>query len=174
MDDLRLELSDYNEQKPISLVALLKRDKNKELEMYQMQDSNEETKNNQILLVKRINITFDNQECQMLNFTNITNFNKLKMEEERCKLLQTLNTSIHHEMLTPLSTNVMISDRLMRLVETEQQKQMVKLISTCSNLALFHANDLLDYKIIQNGNFTSSYTSESITDTIVQTIELTQ
>ena len=36
MDDLRLELSDYNEQKPISLIALLKRDKNKEVEMYQM------------------------------------------------------------------------------------------------------------------------------------------
>ena len=110
----------------------------------------------------------------MLNFTNITNFHKLKMEEERCKLLQTLNTSIHHEMITPLSTNVMITERLMNSVETKQQKQMVKLISTCSYLALFHANDLLDYKIIQNGSFTSIYTSESITDTILQTIELTE
>ena len=122
------------------------------------------------MLVKRINITFDNQECQMLNFTNITNFHKLKKEEETTKLLKALNTSVHHEMLTPLSTNVMIADRLKNSAESEQQKKMIMLIQTCSNLALFHANDLLDYRIIQNGSFSSTLTSESIAETIQQTI----
>ena len=84
----------------------------------------------------------------MLNFTNITTFHKYKKEEEKSKLLQALNTSIHHEMLAPLGTNVMIADRLFEAMESEQHKQMVKLVQTCSNLALFHANDLLDYKII--------------------------
>ena len=84
----------------------------------------------------------------MLNFTNITTFHEFKKEQEKSKLLQALNTSIHHEMLTPLGTNVMIADRLMDSVESKSQLHMVKLISTCSNLALFHANDLLDYKII--------------------------
>ena len=108
----------------------------------------------------------------MLHFTNITTFHKLKKEEERCKLLQALNASIHHEMLTPLGTNVMIADRLLNTVESNQQKRMVQLILTCSNLALFHANDLLDHKIIQNGSFSSIYTSESITKTIQQSIQL--
>lgn len=84
----------------------------------------------------------------MLNFTNITTFHKYKKEEEKSKLLQALNTSIHHEMVAPLGTNVMIADRLFEAMESEKHKQMVKLVQTCSNLALFHANDLLDYKII--------------------------
>ena len=142
--------------------------------MYRMQDEGEEQAEDQILLVKRINITFDNQECQMLNFTNITNFHKLKKEEETTKLLKALNTSVHHEMLTPLSTNVMIADRLKNSAESEQQKKMIMLIQTCSNLALFHANDLLDYRIIQNGSFSSTLTSESIAETIQQTIQLIQ
>ena len=49
---------------------------------------------------------------------------------------------------------------------------MIRLILTCSKLALFHANDLLDYKIIQNGSFTSTYTSESIIDTIKESVQL--
>ena len=128
--------------------------------------------NQQIFLVKRINILFDDNDCQMLNFTNITTFHKYKKEQEKSKLLQALNTSIHHEMLVPLGTNVMIADRLLEAMESEQHKQMAKLVQTCSNLALFHANDLLDYKIIQHGNFTPTYTTESIAETIQQTILL--
>ena len=52
----------------------------------------------------------------MLAFTNITSFYKFKKEEERSKLLLALNMSIHHEMLTPLGTNVMLADRLMNTV----------------------------------------------------------
>ena len=41
----------------------------------------------QILLVKRKNIYFGDQECHMFNFTNITTFFKFKKEQERCLLL---------------------------------------------------------------------------------------
>ena len=75
-------------------------------------------------------------------------------------------------MLAPLGTNVMLADRLMNYVTSKQQKDMIRLILTCSKLALFHANDLLDYKIIQNGSFTSTYTSESIIDTIKESVQL--
>ena len=81
--------------------------------MYKMQDSERIDQNSQILLVKRVDITFDDQECQMLTFTNITSLHQFKKEQEKSRLLQALNTSIHHEMLAPLSTNVMIAERLM-------------------------------------------------------------
>ena len=61
----------------------------------------------------------------MLAFTNITSFYKFKKEEERSKLLLALNMSIHHEMLTPLGTNVMLADRLMNTVQSKQEKHMV-------------------------------------------------
>ena len=96
--------------------------------MYKMLDSNGNIDDHQILLVKRINILFDDNDCQMLNFTNITAFHKYKKEEEKSKLLQALNTTIHHEMLAPLGTNVMIADRLIRAIESEQHREMVKLV----------------------------------------------
>ena len=154
----------------ISFSNLLEREKVSGVEMYKMLDPGGEAENHKILLVKRISITFDEDECQMLNFTNITTFHKFKREEEKSRLLQALNTSIHHEMLGPLGTSVMIADRLMAAVDREEHKQMVKLVQTCSNLALFHANDLLDYKVIQHGSFTPTYTNESIAETIHQTI----
>ena len=49
---------------------------------------------------------------------------------------------------------------------------MVQLILTSSNLALFHANDLLDYNIIKTGFFSSSYSPESITKTVNQIVDI--
>ena len=142
------------------------------MELYKMLDLEESSEEYQILLVKRMSVTFDDTECQMLNFTNITSFHKFKQEEQKSKLLQALNTTIHHEMLSPLTTNVMIADRLLKTVEKEQHLQLIRLIMTCSNLALFHANDLLDYKIIQNGSFQPTFTSESVVEAILQTIQI--
>ena len=48
-------------------------------------------------------------------------------------------------MLTPLGTNVIMAERLNDIVQTAKQKEIVKLIINSSNLALFHANDLLDF-----------------------------
>ena len=64
----------------MSLRALLNRDEVKGVEIYKMLDTTNDKTNNQILLVKRINITFENQECLMLNFTNITTLRKLQKE----------------------------------------------------------------------------------------------
>lgn len=77
-----------------------------------------------------------------------------------------MNTSIHHELLSPLSTNVIIAKALLKKIQHEEEQKMVQLILTSSNLALFHANDLLDYNIIKTGFFSSSYSPESITKTV--------
>ena len=82
--------------------------------MYKMQDAERVDQNSQILLVKRVDITFDDQECQMLTFVNITSLHQFKKEQEKSRILQALNTSLHHEMLAPLGTNVMIAERLMK------------------------------------------------------------
>ena len=47
-----------------------------------MNGSEELFRDDQILLLKRTNIYFEDQECIMLNFTNITTFYKLKKEQE--------------------------------------------------------------------------------------------
>ena len=64
--------TDPDEQRPISLQTVLSRNHIKGEEMYKMQDAERVDQNSQILLVKRVDITFDDQECQMLTFVNIT------------------------------------------------------------------------------------------------------
>ena len=61
-----------------------------------------------------MNITFNNKECQVLNFTDITTQKRLKLEEEKSRMLTILNTTVHHEMLGPLTANVDLSERLIR------------------------------------------------------------
>ena len=50
----------------------------------------------------------------MLQFTDIGAENKLKKEQEKNKMLQMLNATVHHEMLSPLKSNVILANRLLR------------------------------------------------------------
>ena len=61
-----------------------------------------------------MDMIFNEQECQVLNFADITAYKRLKQEEEMNRLLKLLNTSVHHEMLAPLKANVDIAERLIK------------------------------------------------------------
>ena len=82
---------------------------------------------------------------------------------ENHELLKTLNTTVHHEMITPLSANVDICQRLLRkLNDNEQVKRLVQIMLVSSQMVMMHANDLLDSRIIENGSFVPNLTSGSI------------
>ena len=57
----------------------------------------------------------------MINFSDITAYKRLEQEKEMNRLLKTLNTSVHHEMLTPLKANVDIAKRMINLLKTNPQ-----------------------------------------------------
>ena len=61
-----------------------------------------------------MDMIFNEQECQVLNFADITAYKRLKQEEEMNRLLKLLNASVHHEMLAPLKANVDIAERLIK------------------------------------------------------------
>ena len=63
-----------------------------------------------------MDLIFNDTECQVLNFADITAFKRLKQEEESNRLLKMLNTSVHHEMIAPLKANINISERLIKLL----------------------------------------------------------
>ena len=50
-------------------------------------------------------MTFDEQECVIVNFTDITAYVNLKEQQESLNLLKTLNFQVHHEMIVPLKVN---------------------------------------------------------------------
>ena len=58
------------------------------------------------IIVKRMDLLFNDKECQLLSFADITTYKRLKQEEETNRLLKMLMTSVSHEMLAPLKANV--------------------------------------------------------------------
>ena len=69
---------------------------------------------------------------------------KLKHEEEKTKLMTTLYSSVHHEMIGPLKCNEEAAVRLIRGLKDDQLREQAQLILICSKQLNLHANDLLD------------------------------
>ena len=79
-------------------------------------------------------------------------------------MLKMLNATIHHEMLSPLKSNVILSKRLLDETDLNQQrvKQMIRTLSVSSELLLHHCNDLLDYHMMGKGCFRKHLSTASI------------
>ena len=73
-------------------------------------------------------MTFNDVECQVLNFNDITSYKRLEEEEEMSRLLKTLNASVHHEMIGPLKTSVDICKRLVEKLPNKEEKRMVQTV----------------------------------------------
>lgn len=58
------------------------------------------------LIVERNEMLIEERECQVVNFIDITAYKRLEREKENYELLKNLNTTVHHEMLAPLRTNI--------------------------------------------------------------------
>ena len=107
------------------------------------------------ILVKRLKIIYNDSECSALQFTDITANQNLRKEKERSKMLEMLNATVHHEMLSPLKSNVILSKRLLKetTLGNQKVKDMIKTLYVSSELLLHHSSDLLDFRIIKNGDF---------------------
>ena len=85
-----------------------------------------------------------------------------------------LNVYVHHEMLAPLKSNVIISRRLIEdsSLNALRAKGMLQTLLVSSQLQLYHCNDLLDYHIIENGGFEPHYSTNSIKQAVLDIIDL--
>ena len=124
-------------------------------------------------MLRRMNISFNESECQVINFTDITAQKNLIHEQAKSKMLSMLNTSVHHEMLGPLKTNVILTDHLCKELKKDPRLlEMAKTVNVSSRLVLLHANDLLDQRIIQNNAFEPFYERRSVEQSAMQIIQL--
>ena len=88
-------------------------------------------------------MSFNDEECQVLNFRDITPLKRLKQEQETSDLIKSLSTSVHHEMIGPLRSNVQFAQQLIDHISQPQLRKKAELILITSKLVLFHADDLL-------------------------------
>ena len=92
-----------------------------------------------------MDFTFDDQECQIINITDLSAFVKLKKQEDTTNFLKTLNASVHHEMVTPIKTTIDIAQRLLKkLQKYPQERKMIETILLSSQFILLHTHDFLD------------------------------
>ena len=86
-----------------------------------------------------------------------------------------MNTQVHHEMLTPLKSNTILLEQLLKdMVDKRfvKQREILQTIYVSSKLLLMHTNDLLDQKIIQNGRFVPNMTKQVLSQSIMKTVQL--
>ena len=86
--------------------------------------------------------------------------------------MKTLNTTVHHEMIAPLRTNVQICQKLLIQLKSSSETQLVGLMLVASQMILMHANDLLDWRIIENGSFVANITINPICCALKEMIDL--
>ena len=93
----------------------------------------------------------------MLSFEDISPIKKLKKEEQKGRLMSTLYSMVHHEMIGPLKSAEEASMRLIRKLKDNDFRKQAQIILICSKQVLLHANDLLDQKLLENGRFYPVY-----------------
>ena len=125
------------------------------------------------LMTKRTDLSIDDKECRVINFTDISAYKMLEQQQETNKILKALNASVHHEMLAPLKCNVDLCKILIKKLQNNKQElQMVKVVLISSQMVMLHANDMLDQRIIEEGCFVPNYTVGSVPQAINEIIEL--
>ena len=100
--------------------------------------------NDLTLVVKRTNLIFNDKECLVLNFSDITALKLLRSEEQKSKLMSNLYSSVHHEMLGPLKSNEEAVQALMSHLTDPLLINLAHISLLCTKQVLLHANDLLD------------------------------
>lgn len=77
-------------------------------------------------------------------------------------------------MLGPLKSNVEFAETLCNHLKSTTLRKKAQLIAISSKMVLFHANDLLDLRFLQTGNFTPSFYLGSPSQAIREIVNLIQ
>ena len=64
---------------------------------------------NKVVYLKRTDMIYNNTNCQVLNFLDMTSHYSLERSKEKYRLMKLLNTTVHHEMIAPLKAQEDIS-----------------------------------------------------------------
>ena len=117
-------------------------------------------------------MVFNNIDCAVINLTDMTSYLSLERQKEKLRLIKLLNTTIHHEMVAPLKAQMDISNCILENSTDQKNRQMAKTINVSSQMLLLHTQDLLDQRIIDNGNFSPNFTLEPVQTVIAEIVNM--
>jgi K+-sensing histidine kinase KdpD len=79
---------------------------------------------------------FNQEECKVATFIDVTEIQKFAKIEADNKLLQMLTSSVTHEMVTPLKCMVSFSETVVKALADSPKRYEAELIMTTSKLLL--------------------------------------
>ena len=123
-------------------------------------------------MVHRSALSFNDEECEVLNFTDLSTFYHLEQEKETNRLLKMLTASVSHEMLAPLGATIEIAEILLEHIENERQRRMLQMIITSSRLVFCHSNDLLDYNLLEHGKLVPNLEVAALETVLLEILEI--
>ena len=60
-------------------------------------------------IVKRLDLTFNDKDCQLITFTDITALRNLEKAKKMTQMLKIMNRAVSHELLAPLASTVQLA-----------------------------------------------------------------
>ena len=83
----------------------------------------DDTYDDRTLIVTRTKLSFNDRDCAVLSFQDITDIKRLKSEEGKNKLMSALYSSVHHEMIGPLKINENSALTLIRSLKDQKLRE---------------------------------------------------
>ena len=119
-----------------------------------------------------MDLNFNHKECQVVNFTDVTLFYRLKQEKKTTHQLKTLTASVSHEMIAPLNGTIKMAEMLMIYQTQDRPKNMLNMIINASRLVMCHSNDLLDYNVLDRGTLVENLVMTSIEQAVCEVLAI--
>jgi len=118
------------------------------------------------------NLLYNNQECKVATFRNVTERKKLAKIEASNKLLHMLTSSVTHEMLTPLKCMISFAAVIIKELKNSPRLQEAKLLMTTAKLLLSQVKLLLDKNMIEHDLFLPNLEPAPFNRTVLDTINM--
>lgn len=125
-----------------------------------------------IVLISSRNLSYDGRDCQMLTMRDLTSYYQYRRVKTEAENLSFMNSTVSHEMMTPLNCVVFFSQRLVNCLQKQSDLHIAKTVHRTSKLLKNYMRDLLDRNLIERGRLEPHYECVDVEELLVDVIEM--
>ena len=118
------------------------------------------------------NLMFNNYECKVATFRDVTEKKKLAKTEAANKLLHMLASSVTHEMVTPLKCMISFAATVQKELKNSPKREEADLIVTTAKLLLSQVKLMLDKNMIENDIFLPNLELAPLNKTVLDALNI--
>lgn len=127
-----------------------------------------------VMLVSNKKFVYNGSKCYMMNIRDLTQHYKLQQVVEERNNIKMLNSTVTHEMMTPLNCVTSFADRLVSLLKDKKQRSYAVLISRTSKLLKSYIRDLLDRNLLEKGKLELNFQHAVLEELFAELVEMMQ